>query len=42
MLRDINAVKNVCQIMTELDTLDALAEYWQTEMYEDSDKEVYK
>ena len=42
MERDINALRNVCQIMTESDTLDALAEYWQEEMYETPDpKPIY-
>ena len=43
MERDINALRNVCQIMTEDDTLDALAEYWQEEIYEAADpKECYE
>ena len=32
----------MCQILPDLETLDALAEYWQEEMYEESDKECYK
>lgn len=33
---------NICRVMNEDETLDALAEYWQEEIYETSDKECYK
>ena len=42
MLKDITFAKNMCQLLPEMDTLDALAEYWQDEIYELSDKEHYK
>ena len=42
MLKDIACAKNLCQILPDLDTLDALAEYWQEEVYVESNKQVYK
>ena len=42
MLKDITFAKNMCQLLPEMDTLDALAEYWQEEIYVESDKEHYK
>ena len=42
MLKDIAIAKNMMQILPDLDTLDALAEYWQEEIYEESNKECYK
>ena len=41
MIKDIAAFRAVCELMEETVTLDALAEYWQEQMYELSDKPMY-
>ena len=41
MIKDKAALIAICQIMSELETLDALAEYWQEQIFKESDKDCY-
>ena len=42
MDKDKGALVAICRIMKEDETLDALAEFWQEEIYENSEKKCYK
>ena len=40
--KDKAALMAICQIMKEDTTLDSLAEWWQNDIYKESEKECYK